>query len=112
MKKISLIVIILTFLSSFSASAQTTAGNIMAKLDFSPANEYGVKRVNYGTWDTSANAKHVWAIFTKKEGYILYISSEGFYGRGVYSIDMVARWQEANKILEEMDLKKWTKVIW
>lgn len=110
MKKLFFLAVIFFFSISFSTSAQTTVSMLFQKIKNAPANKYGVQRVNYGTWDTATNASNVWTYFSKKDGFVLC----RLEGDKFSSIGMMPKpnQERAEKILKEMDPKKWEPVSW
>ncbi len=80
MKKVFLLTIFGCFLACLpsSTSAQTTFERLKQKVDSAPSNQWGIKRVNYGTWSSAPGKENVWAVYEAETAtYTLMVAING-----------------------------------
>ena len=108
MKKIIFFSILFIAIASM-VSAQTLPKEIIKKIQAAPANEYGVKRINYGIWQTTEGSKNTWAYYDPKDG--LYHLSVIKIGQKYLQDDLILDTAAKDtKIFKDLNPKKWQPV--
>lgn len=99
-----------TVLFACNLNAQTPA-LLRQKLDQAPANEFEVKRINYGVWDDKANT-HIWAYYQKSEGYVLCKLQNGILRTTNIVDDKQASKDDLLKEVKKLKSANWIPVKW
>lgn len=119
MKKIILFLTILA-VTTCSVNAQTSYKELIQKIEQSPANEYGVKRIDYGNWNYVPGTRNTWAVYDIRDSsYYLCIAevvcmpnpaepNKKPYSRFIKMSNVNTTLEEEIKeILKPLDPEKW-----